>query len=157
MRNWLWIVLVLAGCQAAEEKFERSAPFRRGALEVHIAQDSPAPGFLPVTVDEAVNGTAEVVHMSPVVELTEAHLRRIAVGKGRDEDRILMLTFNDEGTAQLARVSAATVGRRLAFVIDGRVVAAPVILGEITGGAAVIEGDFTQQEAERLAAALAGS
>lgn len=62
--------------------------------------------------------------------------------------------LNAEGAEQFEKVTAANVGRRLAIVLDNTVYSAPVIKDRIGGGRAVIEGDFTLNEARDLAIVL---
>lgn len=152
MKTLLVLILALAACRPTEKRFSSVGPFRPGSLKIHVAQDSPLLGYQSARSD---NGAT--IYMNPVPDLTEAHLRRIAVGRGRGDDHILFLTFNEEGAARLARVTTLNVGKRLAIVIDGRVVTAPELRTEITAGDAVIEGGFTKEEAERLAMLLSGS
>ena len=95
--------------------------------------------------------------MNPSPELTEAHLRKIAVWRGRQrDDRMLALSFTQDGAEIMSGVTGANIGKRMAFMVDGRVVAAPVIQTRITDEA-IIEGTFTEEEAERLVRVLSGS
>jgi protein-export membrane protein SecD len=69
------------------------------------------------------------------------------------------LTFDEEGARRFAKLTGASIGRKLAIVLDGVVNSAPVIEGRITGGHARITlggGDpFTlQEEAKDLVALL---
>jgi preprotein translocase subunit SecD len=154
MRKWLVLVLLIAAaCRFGEKKFERFAPFKPGSLGIHVVQKDPAAGLTRATVADG----GETIYLNPSPELTEKHLRKIAVGKGLDDDRIVILTFTEEGAAILARVTAANVGNRLAVLVGGRVVTAPVLQSRIPGGEANIEGGFTQEAAERLVKTLAGS
>jgi SecD/SecF fusion protein len=66
----------------------------------------------------------------------------------------IVLTLNPEGSALFARLTTANVKRLLAIVIDGELQSAPVINEPITGGRATISGDFTLQDAQRLASVL---
>jgi hypothetical protein len=59
--------------------------------------------------------------------------------------------FTDAGRKRLAEVTRQSIHQRLAMVLDGRLYAAPVIQSEITGGEAVISGNFSDQEADTLA------
>jgi transposase len=58
--------------------------------------------------------------------------------------------FLEAGAQRMRQATAAHLGRPLAILIDGEVVAAPVVRSEI-GHAAVISGDFTRADAERIA------
>jgi predicted Ser/Thr protein kinase len=60
----------------------------------------------------------------------------------------VLLTFKPEGQARFAEITAKNLGRRLAIVFDGRVLSAPVIQAQITGGQAVISGLKEAEAAE---------
>ena len=64
------------------------------------------------------------------------------------------LDFNSIGTREFARITAAHIGQRLAIILDNNVYSAPVIRTAIEGGHAVIEGNFTSEEAHDLALVL---
>ena len=153
MRKWLALaILVTAACHRA--KFERVAPFKAGVLRIYVAQETPAAGFKSVVLDDP----GITMYMDPSTELTEKHLRKIAVWRrGDSTDRTLALTFTDDGAAALAGVTAANIGKRVVFIVDGRVVTAPIIQSRITEGEAIIEGSFTEEQAERLVKVLSGS
>jgi preprotein translocase subunit SecD len=68
----------------------------------------------------------------------------------------IQIEFTAAGGKQFAEATREHAGRRLAFVIDGKVVAAPRVLGQITGGKTVLTGAFTDEEAVELAARLSG-
>ena len=153
MKRWSVLLLVLAGCGLGEERFERSAPFKPGVLKIHLAENAPGDGRRPATLP----GSDAVVHLRAEPELTEAHLKTVAVWNGQNDDKTVVLMFNAEGTARLARLTAENVGKRLVFVIEDRIVMAPVIQSQINDGLAVIEGGYTKEEAEALAMRLSGS
>jgi preprotein translocase subunit SecD len=60
------------------------------------------------------------------------------------------VTFTPEGTKRFAEVSRQSINKRLAIMIDGQIVSAPVIRSEIPGGKAMISGSFTWNEARQL-------
>ncbi|UCG14872.1 MAG: protein translocase subunit SecD [Deltaproteobacteria bacterium] len=68
------------------------------------------------------------------------------------------ISFDDRGGKIFERLTGEHVKERLAIVLDGNVYSAPVIQDRISGGNAVIEGQFTMEEAKDLAVVLrAGS
>ncbi|MFH1112544.1 MAG: protein translocase subunit SecD [Pseudomonadota bacterium] len=70
----------------------------------------------------------------------------------------IAMDFNSTGADIFERITGAHVGERLAIVLDNRVYSAPVIKDRIAGGHAIIEGNFTNEEASDLALVLrAGS
>lgn len=66
----------------------------------------------------------------------------------------IILRFNTEGAAIFADVTRENVGRQLAIVLDGELASAPSIREPITGGSASISGDYTWNEAMKLANVL---
>jgi len=60
------------------------------------------------------------------------------------------LDFTKEGAEKFADITGKHVGERLAIILDNVVKSAPVIKTRITGGKAVIEGNFTMEEANEL-------
>lgn len=64
------------------------------------------------------------------------------------------LTLNPKGAQIFANVTATNVGKRLAIVLDGKVVSAPVIREAIPSGQAQISGNFTVNEANDLSVIL---
>jgi preprotein translocase subunit SecD len=64
------------------------------------------------------------------------------------------ITFTDAGAKQFAKVTHQNIGKRLAIIIDGRLYSAPTIRSEIRDGKAQITGNFSEQEANDLAAKI---
>lgn len=64
------------------------------------------------------------------------------------------LTLNSKGAKIFADVTAANVNKKLAIVLDGKVVSAPVIREAIPSGQAQISGSFTVEQANDLAVIL---
>ncbi len=62
--------------------------------------------------------------------------------------------LNEAGAKIFGRITKENVGRRLVMLVDGKVVAAPVIKSPITGGEALITGRFTEDEAKKIADTL---
>jgi preprotein translocase subunit SecD len=67
---------------------------------------------------------------------------------------VVTFHFNPAGTRQFARVTGENVGRPMAIVLDGVVLAVPVIREAITGGSGQISGGFTLERANDLAVML---
>ena len=63
-------------------------------------------------------------------------------------------SFKAAGAKKFGNVTGSNVGRRLAIVLDGKVISAPVINSPITGGKGIITGNFTVQAASDLALLL---
>lgn len=64
------------------------------------------------------------------------------------------MVFNSEGADLFAKITKENIGTQLAIVLDGQVISAPTIQGEIIGGKAQITGQFSVQDANTLARSL---
>ncbi|MDD5136142.1 MAG: protein translocase subunit SecD [Candidatus Omnitrophica bacterium] len=64
------------------------------------------------------------------------------------------LTLNSKGAEIFSNVTATNVGKRLAIVLDGKVVSAPVIREAIPSGQAQISGNFSVEQANDLSVIL---
>ena len=64
------------------------------------------------------------------------------------------IEFSEIGKELFAAITRENLNKRLAIVLDGQMFSAPVIRSEITGGNAQIDGNFTVEEAQALAAQI---
>jgi preprotein translocase subunit SecD len=60
-------------------------------------------------------------------------------------------TLTPEGRDRFAELTRANVGRRVAVVVNGAVVASSVIGGEMADGRAMLSGNYTEAQARSLA------
>ena len=73
-----------------------------------------------------------------------------------NETNSTVVTFNLDrvGAKKFGKATSSGVGKRLAIVLDGKIISAPTIQEAIIGGAGQITGDFTFQSATDLALLL---
>jgi|TARA_B110000438_G_scaffold11684_1_gene11541 protein-export membrane protein SecD len=64
------------------------------------------------------------------------------------------ISLDRAGTKKFARATRNNVGKRLAIILDNKIISAPVIQEPILGGSSVISGNFTFQSATDLALLL---
>jgi preprotein translocase subunit SecD len=62
----------------------------------------------------------------------------------------VQIAFNSDGAGIFARLTAANVGKPLAIFLDGNLIEAPTVQEAITGGTALITGNFTVDSAKTL-------
>jgi len=91
--------------------------------------------------------------LGPEVLLANADIKDVAVEK-RNVGYGVMLYFSPAGASRLSAFTTSHNGERLAVLIDGKVVIAPVVHGVIRESA-VIEHGFSEAEAQRIARGLA--
>ena len=82
--------------------------------------------------------------------LTGAAIKDARVEIGQWGQPYVALDFTAEGGEKFADITGKHVGERLAIILDNVVKSAPVIKTRITGGKAVIEGNFSMEEATEL-------
>lgn len=107
---------------------------------------------------DRVGGSYLVVKATP--ELTGATLvdAKITFGGGSNQLAAgypsVSLEFNAEGAKLFGLVTEANVNKQLAIVLDNQIQSAPVIRSAIPDGHAVIEGNFTAEDAKMLSTVL---
>ena len=69
-------------------------------------------------------------------------------GGSLQSQAIISLSFNKEGADLFEKITGDNVGKTLAIYLDGLLVSAPRVNTAIPGGQAIIEGDFTIDEAK---------
>jgi preprotein translocase subunit SecD len=67
---------------------------------------------------------------------------------------MVSLSFDSQGAKKFEKITADNIGKRLAIVLDDVVYSAPNIQEKISGGNAVITGNFSDEEAKNLAMVL---
>ena len=99
------------------------------------------------------NGKSEKLLVKRRPELTGDQVTR-ANATFEQRGYEVALSFNSEGGKIFQQVTRNNINNRLAIVLDGEIVSAPVIQTEIANNSAVITGNFTADEARNLASAL---
>lgn len=72
----------------------------------------------------------------------------------QENQPVVAFRFNSFGSKRFGAATRENVGRRLAIVLDGKVITAPEVKSAITGGNGIISGNFTIQSASDLALML---
>lgn len=90
-----------------------------------------------------------------LTELTGKYLKRaqVAFDPNTQEPQV-SLEFNDEGAKLFEQITEKNVGKPVAIFLDGYPISAPVVQQKISGGKAVITGNFSLEEARTLARRL---
>ena len=118
-------------------------------LEIRRAERERADGLTEATVI----GTKDKVYLHQTIEIGNADIaaaRAAEVGSGNPA---VELRLTKEGTAKMRRMTEGHIDRPLAIIVDGKVIAAPIVKAAI-GEVAWITGKFTKEETEKLARAL---
>jgi hypothetical protein len=121
-------------------------------FEVRLAEDHPADGL----TEAAVTGSDRQVYLHVGTVISNSDIAQANVlGSDAAPPVSISLRFTPEGAAKMSRATQAHIGRPLAILIDGEVVMAPVIRDPITADA-MITGDYTRAQADRIASGVLG-
>ena len=142
--------------------------FRNALLEFRLVHEESdalmkegliAPGYELLkesikTGDGRLRVASYQVRKKPEGGLSGRHVKSANVHRdqlGRPE---ILVEFNPEGKRIFGQITTDNIQRQMAIVLDGRLLAAPVIREPILGGSCVISGSFTSKEVQSLAGAL---
>jgi len=143
----LILALTLVACD--ETRIRRSPADPRSRIEFCIAEDSASAGTEPVRLTDPP-GT---VHVRPEVVISNSDIKAVAVEPSRIGYRISIL-FTDQAAARLRAVTERNLQKRMAIMIDGSILIAPVIQEHI-GEQVAIEHAYSKGEAIALARRIA--
>ena len=105
-------------------------------------------------VDSAGNKVRTPLILKKRASLGGENLSGASSGFTQQNESAVFISFDSKGTRQFADLTTKQVGKRMAIVLDGVVMSAPVLREPILGGTASITGSFTPKEAQDLAMVL---
>jgi preprotein translocase subunit SecD len=122
-------------------------------FEVRLAEDQPGPGLRATRV----GNSNRTVYLHPEIVVTNDDVERSSVIGGDVPSHFWIdVRLNAAGAEKMRRATASHLGKPVAILIDGDIVMLPTLKSPI-GAAAVISGDFTQADAQRIAGGMRGA
>jgi preprotein translocase subunit SecD len=121
---------------------------RQARFEVRSAENAPGPGLTEATVSDS--GQRVYLHDAAVVTGQDVTAATV-VASGTVFN--VAIRFTPQGAEKMAAATQSHLGRPLAIMLDGNIIAAPTVRAPIRD-AAVITGRHTREEAERISAAI---
>jgi preprotein translocase subunit SecD len=116
-------------------------------FEVRLADTAFSPGLR----EARIVGSGRVVYLHQEIIVTNDDISDSQVIDGVTPSRFgVGVTFNAAGAEKMRQSTARHVGELIAMLVDGEVIATPRLRSPISASA-VISGDFTKAEAERIA------
>jgi preprotein translocase subunit SecD len=116
-------------------------------FEVRLAEESPAPGMQETHV--LASGETIYLHQDIIVSNGDIARSRVVQGNGPLQFGVAV-EFTATGAQKMRDATTGGIGKRMAIIVDGEVVTAPRVRSVISTSA-VISGDYTKDEAERIA------
>jgi preprotein translocase subunit SecD len=137
------VTLLCLGCGTMPAQESAAA-----VVEIRPAFDEAGEGLTPAVGPFS----GRPIYVSDEVLISNADF---AWAASRRDDLGWAVNFKltDEASARFADATERMVGKRLAILVDGKVVSAPTVRSRIIGSGQ-ITGNFTEQEAQRIAEGL---
>ena len=118
-------------------------------LYLEAAEDDDLARELPLPEGQ------ETIRVEPFPVLTDAMVLRADVtAVAQMLASSINVTLSEGGAKIFEAVTRNSIGKRIAIMVDGKVISAPVVRDKISGGKVQITGSFSQQEAEAIAKKL---
>lgn len=140
------VAAMAAGCRTAPEPVADAV-----VVEFRPASDEPGEGRMPMA-DPFSDAT---LYVSDAVLISNADIVSAQVHESTEVGPRVGVQLTDAAAARFGDATEAMVGEMIAVVVNGEVVTAPIVQTRIEKHVA-ITGDFTMEEAERIAAGLNG-
>jgi SecD/SecF fusion protein len=161
------ILIQLPGLSEEDKDSARANIQRAAFLEfrmVHpksadlISQGLTEPGYQLMRVKEedgqTGQGHVETMLVQKKAAMTGKYIKSAGVTRDAVGQAEIEFTLTSDGASIFGDLTEQNVGQRMAIVLDGELLSAPVIQNPITGGSGVITGNFTDKSAHDLASAL---
>jgi preprotein translocase subunit SecD len=155
MRATILVVLTLAiGAAGCQPRVELPAQ-PTSTTEFRICEDLSAPGLMRTTFRDSLGERR--LYLRPDVVLRGLDVRKVTVSEDEGGRFRITLTLTPAGTRVLGDATEANVGKRLAIIVDGEVIAAPVIREPMRASRCSITGLRDREHAESLARRIQAS
>jgi hypothetical protein len=119
-------------------------------FEIRLAENAAAPGLR----EAPVGSEPRLVYLYDAIVVSNDHVAAAQVVAGRNAERFgVEVLFTPEGARRMLEATSAHIGRPVALLVDGLVALAPTVRSAI-GDRAMLTGDYTRAEAERIAAGI---
>ena len=126
--------------------FETHAAVR---FEIRLAEDMPGPGLS----EARIPGSNRPIYLYPEIIVGNGDIERAEVLPGRDATFVVGVRLTADGARKMRAATQSHIGKPIAILVDDTVVMAPTVRSSI-GDQAEINGNFTREQAERIANGL---
>jgi hypothetical protein len=119
-------------------------------FEIRLAEDKPAPGLR----EAKVSGSDRSVYLHDEAIVTNSDIAAARVVQGGSSSQYsVSVEFNASGAGKMRAATGKNIGKRMAILLDGQAVVTPLLRTPIAASA-VITGNFTRSQAERIVSGI---
>ena len=122
----------------------------QSAFAIRAASTSPVSGWQQITSPDR----DRVLWVAPTNDLTSVDIERAELVTGSDGSPAIAIVFTDGGAKKMAALSTTGLGQPMAFLLDGKLIWAPVVRARMEKDALISGGPegLTADEVQRLLA-----
>lgn len=120
-------------------------------IEFRVAEEQPIAGLTPVPHEP---GSPSTVYVRPEIIVSNSDIESANATKDDFGRPAVRLTLSEDGQKKLNAAATANPMKRVAILVDGKAILAPVMQGPVADRTLTITGAITAQEAERIALAF---
>ncbi len=149
-------LITLFGCGLLLTSCSRQQSPSASVFQMRLVQDSATADTEQMTILRSLTDVTrtipETLDVQKKVLLDDTAISSAAVQvQNLSSAPVIEVVFTEKGQKLLADLTRRSIGKRLAMVVDGKLLAAPRIEAEIPGGRALISGRFSPQQATEFA------
>ncbi len=126
-----------------------SAPTPKALLELRLVDARPGPGLSEM----AFPGSSQPVFVSNIPMITNADIAYAQVTTYSDAPAVA-ITFTKSSANKFCDITSTNIGKPMGVLVDGKLVNVATIRERFCEGKAIITGNFSSEEAKRIAAAF---
>jgi preprotein translocase subunit SecD len=145
------LLLIACFTGVAQASADKPAEKPRVKVEFRRAESKPAEGL----TEAMVAGSMDKIYLHKMADATSediAEARSREDGQGKPAVEII---FTREGAKKMAKLSEQHKDRPLAILVDGKVIAAPIVRAKFSERS-MITGNFTREEVDKLVKGING-
>lgn len=143
------LVIRTARAELAADDLKPTAFLSTPRIQFFIASNEPSSDL----VEARIGDTNNKIYLHEAIQVAAAGISVAGVKLDTDGQHAIQITFIRAGKANMAEMTAKHIGKLLAVVVDGQVIAAPTIREKIDGKA-TIPVDLTKEAIERIVTRL---
>jgi preprotein translocase subunit SecD len=137
--------VIAAGGAAAEDEAAR----KEVTLEFHLVAEGPGEDLIETTIV----GKNTKIYLEKKVELSNVDFAGAETTKDASDNLSIAVSLTEAGARKLADLTENNIGRKLAIVVNGEVLAAPTIQSK-SRSSVMISGSFSEEEIKHIVEAM---
>jgi len=144
------MIVLLIGC-IGPACIPKRALHRNHTVEFRLAESKMSDGL----TEQTLANSDEKIYLHKEAIITADDIDEAEATHGRLGDYLVNVRFTGDGARKMEKATSENILKRLAIIIDGKVLSAPTIQSTISSSCQ-ITGNFTKESAESVAKSING-